>query len=71
VILAEGTSTLRIKALSFKILFAHRAVETLTVVVVVKGFYPTVTSFYWEAAGEAFRREEVIPISFTIWKSFF
>ncbi len=62
VVFAEGTTSLRVKALSLKILFAHRAVETLTVVVVIEGFYPTVSSLYWEAAGEAFRREEVIPI---------
>jgi hypothetical protein len=31
-------------------------------VIIIKGFYPTIASFYWESTGEAFCREQVIPI---------
>ena len=40
----------------------YRAVEALTVVIVVKCLYPAVTSFYWEPTREALSREQVIPV---------
>lgn len=66
VILAEGTTSLGEEALAFQILFTHRAIEALTVVVVAQRFYPAVTGFDWKAASEAFGGEQLVPVSFAI-----
>lgn len=66
VVLAERTSPLGEEALSFQILFAHRAVEALAMVVIVQGFHPTISSFDWESASETFRGEEFVPISIAV-----
>jgi len=39
------------------------------VVVVVKSFHPTVSSFYWKSAGYTLGGEQFIPVFFTIRKS--
>jgi hypothetical protein len=40
----------------------YSAVEALAVVVVVEGFDPSVAGLDRETAGDAFRREQLVPI---------
>lgn len=54
------------KALSFQVLLANRAVETLAMVIVVHGLDPAVTGLDREAARVAFGSKQLIPISFAI-----
>lgn len=49
----------------------YRAIEALTVIVVVQSFNPSVTSFDWEATSEAFGCEELIPIGLAVGFTFF
>lgn len=56
-VFAEWTTTLRVKTLAFEILLAHRAVETLAVVIIVQGLHPAISSFDWESTRETFCRE--------------
>lgn len=56
-IFAKRTTTFRVEALALEILFAHRAVKALAVIVVVEGFHPAIASLDWESACEAFRGE--------------
>jgi len=65
--LAEGFPSFGEETLTFEILVAFRAFEALAVVVIVECFDPSVTCFNREAASDAFRSEQVVPISFTIW----
>lgn len=70
-VFAEWTSSFVVETLSFQVLFAHRAIEALTVIVVVQSFNPSVTSFDWEATSEAFGCEELIPIGLAVRFTFF
>lgn len=54
------------ETLALKILVAFRALEALTVVIVIKSFDPTVTGLNWETTTNAFGCEKIIPICFTI-----
>jgi len=69
VALADGASAFAQETLAFEILLAHRAGETLTVVIVVHGFDPTVTGLDGITTGEAFGGEQFIPIRFAVGKS--
>jgi len=62
VVFAERTTALREEALSFEVLLAASAVEALTVVVVIQGLHPFVTSFNGESAGETLGGEQFIPV---------
>jgi len=64
---AKGTSSLGEKALSFQVLLACRAVETLWVVIIIHCFYPSVPCFNWKSTSIAFGREHFIPILVTKW----
>jgi hypothetical protein len=66
VFFAEDSAPLGVKALSFQIAFAHRAVEALAVVVVVESLYPSVASFYGETAANALGGKQLVPIFFTV-----
>lgn len=70
VIFAKRTTAFRVEALALEILLAHRAVETLAMIVIVQGFHPTVASLDWETTREAFRGKQFVPISFAVWQSF-
>uniref|UniRef100_T1DPJ7 Putative secreted protein n=1 Tax=Anopheles aquasalis TaxID=42839 RepID=T1DPJ7_ANOAQ len=61
-VFAERTSTLREEALSFQVLFAAGAVETLAVVVVVQRLDPLIAGLDRETAGEALGREQIVPV---------
>lgn len=63
---AEGSTSFGEKALSFKVLLAVCAVEALRVIIIIQSFNPSVASLNGEAACEAFRCEQFIPIVFTI-----
>lgn len=65
-VFAEWTTALVVEALTFQILLAECAVEALAVVIVVQGLDPSIARFHWEAAREAFGREELVPVGFTI-----
>ena len=65
--LTERPTSLGEEALSFEVLFAHRAVEALTVVVIVERLDPPVARLHGEPARETFRRKQLIPICFTVW----
>lgn len=70
-IFAKRTTALRVEILALKILLTHRAVETLAVVIVVQGLYPTIASFDWESTRKTLCREQLVPIGFAIGQSFF
>lgn len=55
--LAERSPSLGEETLSLEVFLAHRAVEALTVVVIVERLDPPVASFHGEAASETLRRE--------------
>ena len=42
--------------------FSYRAVEALTVVIVVKSLDPAISCFYRESTGETFCRKEIFPV---------
>lgn len=69
--LAKRSTSLGEETLSFEVLFAHRAVEALTVVVIVERLDPPVACLHREAASETFCREQVVPVSFAIWQTVF
>jgi len=69
VVFTEDFITFCKEAFTLHILSAETAIETLGVVVVVKSFHPTVSSFYWESAGYTLGGEQFIPVFFTIRKS--
>ena len=71
VILAERATALRVEALALEVLLAHRAVETLAVVIIVQGLHPAISSFDWESARETLCREQLVPISFAVGQSLF
>jgi hypothetical protein len=62
----KGLSCFDEKTLAFQILFAERAIETLTMIVVIKCLYPTISSFDRESTGNTFCCKEFIPIFFAI-----
>lgn len=70
-IFTEWTTAFRVETLTLEILLAHRAVETLAVVIIVQGLYPAISSFDWESTRETFRREQLVPICFAVGQSFF
>jgi len=59
-------SSFSIETFALHIFLAERAVEALWVVVVVEGLHPTVTRLDGEPAGDALRREQLIPIFFAV-----
>jgi hypothetical protein len=63
---AERLPCLDEKTLPFQILLAERAIETLTMIVVIKCLYPTISSFDRESTGNTFCCKEFIPIFFAI-----
>lgn len=63
---AERLSSFCEEALTLEILVAFRALEALTVVVIVESLYPAVSSLDREPAPYALRRKQVVPISFTV-----
>jgi len=66
VTLAHRSAVLAQKALTFQVLFAHRASEALAVIVVVHSFDPAVTGLDWVAASIALCCKQFIPISFAV-----
>lgn len=69
-IFAERTTAFRVEALALEILFAHRAVEALAVVVIIQGLHPTIASLDWKSTRETFRSEQLVPVSFAVGQSF-
>lgn len=70
-ILAKWSTSFGEKALSFKILFAHSAVEALAVVVVSQSFDPSVTGLDGEAARKTFSSKKLVPIVLAVRESIF
>ena len=48
--------------LRWGVMMCYRAVEALWVIVVVQSLHPAVPRLYWEATGDAFCCEELVPI---------
>lgn len=64
--LAERATAFSEEALTFQVLLADRALETLRVIVVVKGLNPAVSSFNWESASDALCSKQLVPVFFAI-----
>jgi len=71
VLFAKYSSRFRVKAFPLQVVFTHRAVEALRVVVVVESLHPAISSFDRKSARNAFRRKQLIPIFFTIGQAVF
>jgi len=66
VALAEWFSSFHKETLSFKILFAQRAVEALRMIIIIESLNPSVSRLYGESTRDAFCREQLVPIFFTV-----
>jgi len=67
--LAEWFPGLHEESFALKVTFAKGAVKALTVVVVVEGLHPSVSSLDGKPARNTLGREQLVPIFFTIWKT--